>query len=135
MQGSFALDVRRFAERAKENADAVVKKTVFDLFSEIVMRTPVDTGRLRANWLIGINDAPGTTYNWVDPDGTATLQMGLSMIDASQGMGDTYYVVNNLVYAIPIEYGHSKQAPAGMVRASIASFQNFVDIHSKEAAR
>lgn len=31
-------------------------------------------------------------------------------------LGDTAYLVNNLPYAVPLEYGHSSQAPAGMVR-------------------
>jgi Bacteriophage HK97-gp10, putative tail-component len=129
-QGAFSLDIRKFAEKAGAKADFVVKKTIFDLFSEIVMRTPVDTGRLRANWQIGVNQAPGAAYDWVDKDGSATLQIAQQMLDTAKGIGDTYYIVNNLVYAIPIEYGHSKQAPAGMVRVSVASFKNFVDINS-----
>ncbi|WP_256203847.1 MULTISPECIES: hypothetical protein [unclassified Pseudomonas] len=35
--------------------------------------------------------------------------------------------MNNLPYAIPLEYGHSTQAPAGMVRVTLANFQHIVD--------
>jgi hypothetical protein len=35
--------------------------------------------------------------------------------------------VNNLPYAVPLEYGHSKQAPGGMVRITLARFQQIVD--------
>lgn len=30
------------------------------------------------------------------------------------------YVSNSLPYIVPLEFGHSKQAPAGMVRTAIA---------------
>ena len=42
-------------------------------------------------------------------------------------LGDTAYLVNNLPYAVPLEYGHSSQAPAGMVRVTIAEFQQIVE--------
>ena len=36
--------------------------------------------------------------------------------------------MNSLPYIRPLEYeGHSKQAPAGMVRVSVTEFQTFVD--------
>ncbi|MNJ81742.1 hypothetical protein D3C77_807050 [compost metagenome] len=42
-------------------------------------------------------------------------------------IGQTAFIVNNLPYAIPLEYGHSSQAPAGMVRVTLANFQRIVD--------
>jgi nitroimidazol reductase NimA-like FMN-containing flavoprotein (pyridoxamine 5'-phosphate oxidase superfamily) len=42
-------------------------------------------------------------------------------------IGQTAYLVNNLPYAVPLEYGHSKQAPGGMVRITLARFQQVVD--------
>jgi hypothetical protein len=35
--------------------------------------------------------------------------------------------VNNLPYGIALEYGHSKQAPSGMIRVTLARFQQIVD--------
>ncbi len=35
--------------------------------------------------------------------------------------------MNNLPYAIALEYGHSDQAPGGMVRITQARFQQIVE--------
>jgi hypothetical protein len=52
-----------------------------------------------------------------EPDKTG----GSSIADLKNiGVGSVTYMTNNLPYAIPIEYGHSKQSPAGMVRINVA---------------
>jgi hypothetical protein len=38
----------------------------------------------------------------------------------------TIWLMNNLPYAQPLEYGHSSQAPAGMVRISVIEVQMFI---------
>ncbi|MNT90915.1 hypothetical protein D3C72_2319290 [compost metagenome] len=42
-------------------------------------------------------------------------------------VGQMAYLINNLPYAIPLEFGHSNQAPNGMVRVTIARFQQIVE--------
>jgi len=42
-------------------------------------------------------------------------------------VGQTVYLLNNLPYSVPLEYGHSKKAPQGMVRMTLARFQQIVD--------
>jgi len=37
---------------------------------------------------------------------------------------DSTWIYNNVEYIVPLEYGHSKQAPQGMVRLSIADIVN-----------
>ena len=41
-------------------------------------------------------------------------------------VGAFAYIINNLPYAIPLEFGHSTQAPGGMVRVTVARFQQIV---------
>ena len=41
-------------------------------------------------------------------------------------MGSTVYLVNHPPYALPLEYGHSKQARGGMVRITVAEFDQFL---------
>ena len=40
--------------------------------------------------------------------------------------GDVIYLTNNLPYAVPLEEGYSKQAPAGMVALTVQDFQSVV---------
>lgn len=38
-------------------------------------------------------------------------------------IGETAYITNSLPYAIPLEFGHSTQAPHGMVRVTLVEFE------------
>ncbi|WP_205299983.1 hypothetical protein [Pantoea sp. Tr-811] len=83
-------------------------------------------GRFRGNWQFSI-DSPATgELDVVDRSGNETIAQLKAQVEALT-IGQTAYIVNNLPYAIPLEYGHSTQAPAGMVRVTLANFQRIVD--------
>lgn len=83
-------------------------------------------GRFRGNWQFSL-DAPSTeVMERIDPTGSAALEELVSRANAMT-VGQVAYIVNNLPYAIPLEYGHSKQSPHGMVRVTLASFQQIVE--------
>lgn len=82
-------------------------------------------GRFRGNWMFSIGSPDTTTTDDIDPNGaksTARLINGAIEFKA----GETAYITNSLAYAIPLEYGHSQQAPSGMVRITLARFQQIV---------
>jgi hypothetical protein len=82
-------------------------------------------GRFRGNWMFSIGSPDNTTTEEVDPSGrksTARIVDGAIEFKA----GDTAYITNSLPYAIPLEFGHSQQAPGGMVRITVARFQQIV---------
>uniref|UniRef100_A0AB39ABE1 Tail completion or Neck1 protein n=1 Tax=Pectobacterium phage Amona TaxID=3158137 RepID=A0AB39ABE1_9CAUD len=85
-------------------------------------------GRFRANWQVGIDNIPTGQIDAVDPSGSKTTAAALSVLSTFKvGTTQRIYFVNNLPYGYPLEYeGHSKQAPAGMVRISCIEFDNFV---------
>ncbi|MCF5715166.1 hypothetical protein I9H06_16380 [Pseudomonas tremae] len=83
-------------------------------------------GRFRGNWMFGIGAPDGTTTEEIDPSGsksTARIANGVLEFHA----GDVAYITNSLPYAIPLEFGHSTQAPNGMVRVTLANFQKTVE--------
>ena len=121
---AFALSVAHFAEKAGQRAEDVTRKIVIELFSRVVLKSPVDTGRFRANWQFGLQQV-GVTSNDTDPSGAAALGRITSGV-ASTPLGTSMWLSNSLPYARRLEYGWSKQAPAGMVRVSIAEFQDIV---------
>ncbi|MNJ22171.1 hypothetical protein D3C81_793880 [compost metagenome] len=83
-------------------------------------------GRFRANWHLSIGVVENVTFDEVDPDGTETVAaLVAAMSDFT--VGQMAYLINNLPYAIPLEFGHSNQAPNGMVRVTIARFQQIVE--------
>ena len=82
-------------------------------------------GRFRGNWMFSIGSPDTSTTEEVDPSGsksTARIVNGAIEFKA----GDTAYITNSLPYAIPLEYGHSQQAPGGMVRITLTRFQQIV---------
>ncbi|MFU0839143.1 MAG: Minor tail protein [Pseudomonas fragi] len=82
-------------------------------------------GRFRGNWMFSIGAPDSATTEEIDPSGaksTARITAGTIEFKA----GDTCYITNSLGYAIPLEFGHSTQAPGGMVRVTVARFQQIV---------
>lgn len=123
--GNFELDIQRFVDRAKGNVDLVLRKIALDLFKRVIMKSPVDTGRFKGNWQVAIGSIPAGVLAIDDKTGSATIS---KMTAAVLGLkaGQVIYLVNNLEYARPLEYGHSKQAPAGVVRTTLQEFPQVV---------
>ena len=83
-------------------------------------------GRFRGNWQFSI-DSPATgELDRIDRSGNDTIAQLEAQVEALT-IGQTVYIVNNLPYSVPLEYGHSTQAPSGMVRVTLANFQAIVD--------
>lgn len=83
-------------------------------------------GRFRGNWQFSIDSPADGVLDQIDPSGNVSIAVLRTQVQ-SLTIGQTAYLVNNLPYAVPLEYGHSKQAPGGMVRITLARFQQIVD--------
>ena len=124
---TFASDVAKFASKVNTRMDVVVRKITFDLTSSIVLKTPVDTGLARSNWQVGIGSRPSGTQATLDKSGQSSITEA-GQVTASLKAGGVCYIVNNLPYIMALEFGHSKQAAAGMARISVARFQAIADV-------
>jgi len=100
-----------------------VQKIALDLLGRVVMRTPVDSGRLRANWSVSINYRDMNIREVDDKLGSGTIAAGRATI-ASMKVPQVVYLQNNLPYVSAIENGHSRQAPIGMLAVSLAELQS-----------
>lgn len=122
---SFKNQVGAFSALSLKQVDAVRRAAILSLFVSIIRATPVDTGRLRANWLTNVGMPGDGVSDSEDPTGAA------AMARVSQNLGgvnDVVYFNNNLPYAERIEYdGWSAQAPEGMVRVNVARWQKIVE--------
>lgn len=134
MAGSFALDISRFVAAANGRIDIVIRKVSLDLFQRIILKSPVDTGRFRGNWQVAIGRVPQDTLEVEDKNGTATIARTTATALGVKA-GDVIYFVNNLPYAERLEYGWSKQAPAGVVNAALLEFDAVVNKATAETAR
>lgn len=149
----FSKQIKAWIEKAKGNMEKVAQLTCSELSEKVVMRTPVDTGRLRGNWQASINRIPNSSLLRTDKSGISTISRIRASVKKLK-IGDTFYLINNLVYAQVVEYGlypklvkyrthqrnlkdpkygrmrswsgFSTLAPNGMVRVSINEFNQVV---------
>jgi len=115
---TFNFDISKFVDKTSKTADAEVRKICLDLLTGIVLKTPVDTGRARANWFTSVGSPSANVTEATDPSGSATISSAIGPI--SKAVGNVLWITNNLPYIYRLEFeGWSKQAPAGMVRVTI----------------
>ncbi len=132
--GNFELDIQRFVDKANGNIDLVFRKISLELFKRVILKSPVLTGRFRANWQVAIGSIPSGTLELNDKTGTATI----SKVQATAMQvkaGQVITLCNNLAYALPLEFGHSKQAPNGMVRLTVLEFGAVVSKATSEVPK
>lgn len=120
MTDRFIESIKKWESKAIEQATLVCKKVAIDLHGEIVQRTPHDTGRLKGNNLLSINNKDTSVLDVTDKEGSATQARALANF-VGFTLGDDIWLTNNVEYAYPIEMGHSKQAPSGFFRVSVQS--------------
>ena len=89
-----------------------------NLLNGLVMLTPVDTGRAKGNWFVGIDRSNRSIDSFrkarqAITDGVATIN------DVVNGKYRTIVLSNNLPYIEKLNDGHSDQAPTKFVEAEI----------------
>lgn len=136
---TFANQIAAFAKKTGQSMDNTVRAVCVQLSTEIIQRTPVDTGRLRGSWIPSIN-AASSAEGTPDKSGAATIGKVNSV--AQNAPGNVFYLTNNLPYARVMEYGlwgtgpgatvkttrdgYSVQAPYGAVRVSVQLFDKLL---------
>jgi hypothetical protein len=123
---TFALNLAKQIEAAKAQSELVAKKTMIELFNRVIQKSPVDTGRFRANWNCSIGSPDLSTSQAIDPSGSGAISKATSTVVSYTLNGQSVFLTNNLPYADRLENGWSKQAPNGIVRLSVMEIQNSV---------
>ena len=124
-QGDFALAIGKFVEETKNDMTDMFRAVAINIGNSVIRMSPVDTGRFRGEWQFSIGTPPASQTGRIDKDGSqssAELVSGALQFKA----GDQAWITNLLPYAIPLEYGHSDQAPNGMVRVTMARVQQII---------
>lgn len=116
---SFSDDLRKFAKKTNQSIDKTIRAATTSIFTAIVLRTPVDTGRARANW----------NYSTTSPDESVTDSTTYKPIKTKPGL--KHILTNNLPYIEVLENGSSKKAPSGMVKVTVTEFE----AHLKRAVK
>lgn len=118
------INVGNFAAKFRGGLGAFKRGVMLKLFSAVIFDTPVDTGRLRANWKFSRNaePTPDAQLNLFDKAGNSTVAKIQQRIQGEVTFQDDIVSISNsLPYANRIEYeGWSRiKAPQGMVRRNM----------------
>lgn len=133
----WTMDLNKYCKDKEVEFKKVRKSYAFALYSSIVKKTPVDTGRARGNWNISVGHD-------VTTESTDTKPQYKNVDDVPEVKGDeSIFISNNLPYITKLEYGgypnppkggkgktvdgYSKQAPEGMVGVTLANNKNIFD--------
>lgn len=137
---SFTADMNKFCKKeAPGYLDRVVRKTVIEIGTRLVYRSPVGDadywrsppppgyvgGRFRANWQYSFGVKASGFTDAVDGSGAGTLSAIVGSALGGNAVG-VHFLTNNLPYAQRIEDGWSRQAPAGIVGRVELEFASIV---------
>lgn len=136
----WSVPLEKYADRQKAKIKSVRKAYAFALYSSIVKKTPVDTGRARGNWNVSVGSEDTSTSGRKTPK-----YKSMEQIPDSDG-DESIFISNNLPYIGTLEYGgypnpsekgtwnkktksyeirsangYSKKAPKGMVGVTLAN--------------
>ena len=103
-----------------------------EIFESLLEKTPIDTGEARGSWTISLNGP--NPANDRGPSSATHIGQSLTAEERSyvkskmqsfiNGGKEDIWFVNDSGYAKALEYGHSKQAPSGMIRRTGAQVSN-----------
>lgn len=128
----FSANMRAMGAALPQRASARKRKLAERIHQIVVMATPVGNaslwkdhapagyvgGRARANWQVGLGGPKQGTVQTIDAGGGGTVSAGVGVISGA-GPGVAIHITNNLPYIVPLNEGHSKQAPSGFIQGAI----------------
>ena len=116
----------RVERELRDRAEQLARALILEAAKRIILRTPVDTGRARANWQVVIGSPSPVLTAGTDRSGREGIAKA-QQVAAEVTLDDEIYIVNGLAYIPALEDGHSDQAPDGMIAVTVAELQPLVD--------
>jgi hypothetical protein len=124
----FAASVDAWAKESSDRLERIWKAASQQLGSIANNAVPVDTGFARASFQSSTEAMPLINRSATNKGGNpAVANLGeISATIASATLGGTIYLGWTAAYILPLEYGHSKQAPQGFARIAAMQWPSIV---------
>lgn len=110
---AWSIPPTAFVDRVAQEVADRQRRITIAMLGQIVLRAPVDTGRFLANNIVSVGAPVFYSVDAYDKTGGETIAKGETVVSGLRPYTVTY-IQNNLIYAGPLEDGHSRQAPAGI---------------------
>ncbi len=135
---SLKVETRRFEKFTKEltkgltseEATTALTAIALEFLKRVIQRTPKDTSRAAAGWL-PFMDAQGVSLG-LNGEGVAEGRSE-GEFQVRTGARPRVVIINRVPYIFRLEFGHSKQAPNGMVRITMREMRAG-NVHGEIAA-
>jgi hypothetical protein len=126
----FVAYLEEYKQITRVKLNQLVRGVIFECAENVIVGgefspgTPVDTGYARAAWWVSV-DGDGTPPHLPEVNQSARGKDKIPVIDISPDQlnrimdviaGQHVSLNNNARHIVPLENGHSQQAPTGMVR-------------------
>ncbi|GAB6036131.1 hypothetical protein JCM15519_06900 [Fundidesulfovibrio butyratiphilus] len=116
----FAKDLSVIADAYADSFDLVVQKGIMMFLQQVMLRTPKDTGRATAGWQVSVDSQsdyapPPGDYRELNPNDVKPFGVAQAI----------YNIENNVAYILPLENGHSQQAPRGFIALTFAELSDY----------
>ena len=116
----FELRLNTAVLETQEKIEDAVQVIAMDTLRGVVLKSPVDTGRFRNNWIVSINSPSMEQTPATDASGSGAINKGMAAIEGYDvETTSRIYIQNNLPYGNRLENGWLKQAPKGMVSLTL----------------
>lgn len=115
----FEAGLIREAEEIEERVEKLHRAILLEALRGVVLMTPVDRGRARGGWQTTHGEPAAGSPLRLDKSGQQTIAEGAPIALSAEAFTISY-LTNNVIYIVPLENGHSKQAPRGMAAVTVA---------------
>lgn len=127
------IGLGKIIEGARDYVQKTAEGFTVDLYDELVRRTPIDTGKARASWKIGVNEELAESPPYV---GGVQIEQEFrkrnrylsqprqgralsSFVGGGVGKSTNIVISSNVPYMARLNRGWSAQAPAGFIEACV----------------
>ena len=125
------IKIEHGGKYVKSKYNKLIKAAVAETYKSLVQKSPVDTGRFKASWVVGENSAtfpgePAGESSYPAPNPEEPKKIGYS----EEKAGNDYIVYNNLPYAVKLA-----TAPLGKGSSSWTNGPGWVQATAKYVQR
>ena len=103
---AFNAELKRWSKKVlPEEFERDLRKLSYDILSDLVFATRVDTGRARGNWQVSFNRPTNRTIARLSENGGETINAGYAKLSRlpNHGIGLKIFMTNNVPYINKLE--------------------------------
>lgn len=121
---SWSKDAEKKLKKKQVDLELLHQRCMFRVAAQTDVKSPVDTGRFRGNWIGAYGEMDTATFDSTSRDSVGEVNIKLKA--SSIKNAKYFYYTNSLPYAEKLANGWSSQADSGWIYAIARLFPRFV---------